>query len=127
MPVGVSDSQFEQMIGAALDALPPLHASRLQNVAVTYADQPNQEQRRRLRLRCDQTLFGLYEGVPLNRRSSGYNLALPDKITLFKGPLAAVSADVGQLRLNIRRTLWHEVAHYFGLDHDQIKHLETGQ
>jgi predicted Zn-dependent protease with MMP-like domain len=69
-------------------------------------------------------LFGLYEGVPLTKRGGALKL-LPDKITVFKQPLLAVSRTPAQLRRNIGHTIWHEVAHYFGLDHDRIHQLDA--
>jgi predicted Zn-dependent protease with MMP-like domain len=67
----------------------------------------------------------LYEGIPLPRRDSGYNFVLPDIITIFKGPHEASTHDLAQLRQQVRQTVWHEVAHYFGLDHGQIHDLEA--
>lgn len=118
-----SDKLFEKYLKEAIDAVPPPYDSRLQNVAFILEDNPNEEQRTRLNLHPDQTLFGLYEGVPLPARSGTLKL-LPDKITIFKGPLLAASRDEADLRDKIGRTLWHEVAHYYGLDHQRIHELE---
>jgi predicted Zn-dependent protease with MMP-like domain len=68
-------------------------------------------------------LFGLYEGVPLPQRF-GTTKLLPDKITLFKLPLLRYSRDLEELRDRVAKTVWHEVAHYFGLDHRRIHELE---
>lgn len=121
----VSDEVFAEMIEAAMDALPEEYVRRLDNVAVVYADEPTSEQRRKLRLRCDQSLFGLYEGIPRTQRGAGYNFVLPDKITIFKHPMIAVSADLEQLRRQVARTLWHEIAHHYGLGHGEIHALES--
>ena len=88
--------------------------------------EPTLEQRRQLKLRCNSLLFGLYEGVPLTRRGTGVTMALPDKITLFKGSLLAISHDLESLKKHVKRTLWHEIAHHYGLDHDRIHALENG-
>ncbi len=120
----VSDEVFKALTLEALDSLPGEHAKRISNVAIIYADEPDDEQRERLRLRNDQTLFGLYEGVPLPFRQ-GQTRLLPDKITLFKLPLASASADINQFKENIRHTLWHEIGHYYGLDHKRIRELEN--
>ena len=111
------------MVSQALDTLPEQYVSRLNNVAIIYADEPTQEQREKLNLSCNQTLLGLYEGVPLPARGGrvGY---LPDKITIFKLPLTAQSKDHAELQENVRHTLWHEMAHYFGLNHKKIHELE---
>lgn len=118
-----SDDEFDAMVSNALDHLPEQYVSRLQNVAIIYADEPTPEQREKLKLACNQTLLGLYEGVPLPMRG-GRTSYLPDKITIFKIPLAMQSKDHKDLQENIRHTLWHEMAHYFGLNHKRIHELE---
>lgn len=120
----MTDQQFEQLIAQALDRLPAKYTQNMNNVAIVYEDQPSLAQQRQLALRCDQTLFGLYEGIPLTARGAGYNLVLPDKITLFKLPLLAASDNETELKINIKHTLWHEIAHHFGLNHDRIHELE---
>lgn len=105
--------------------LPQAYIERLDNVAITYDEEPSPDQRRELSLRCDQTLFGLYQGIPLTKRNAGYNLVLPDKITIFKGPIMRASPDLTALRAQVKHTLWHEIAHYYGLDHDRIHQLEN--
>jgi predicted Zn-dependent protease with MMP-like domain len=120
----ISDDQFAQIIGRAMDELPEKYIAALSNVAVVYADDPSPEQRELMKLRNNQTLFGLYQGIPQTARGSGYNLVLPDKITIFKHPLTMASHDVAELQANVKHTLWHEIAHHFGLDHDRIHELE---
>lgn len=120
----VSDEAFEQMLVEAIDNIPEKYAKRLDNVGIFWENEPSEEQRQKLKLHCNQTLFGLYEGIPLTRRGAGYNLVLPDKITLFKHPMEMTANSLTALREQIGRTLWHEVAHYFGLDHDRIHALE---
>jgi predicted Zn-dependent protease with MMP-like domain len=112
------------MIGQAMDELPEQYITGLKNVVVTYEDEPSAEQREKLKLNCHQTLFGLYEGIPLTKRGAGYNLVLPDKITIFKNPMLHAVHDMGALKAQVKHTLWHEIAHYFGLDHDRIHELE---
>lgn len=118
------DDQFAQLISEAMDELPERVVAPMNNVAVTYEDEPSAEQREKFRLRGDQTLFGLYEGVPLTARGSAYSMVLPDKITLFKLPLTYASKDIIDLKDHIKHTLWHEIAHHFGLDHDRIHELD---
>lgn len=118
-----SDEDFDKIISKALDSLPEKYTSRLENVAIVYADEPSPEQREQLNLRDDQSLYGLYQGVPLPMRGGVVKL-LPDKITIFKIPLFNSSRDNEELLKNVRHTLWHEMAHYFGLDHKRIHELE---
>ena len=119
----VSSEQFNDLINEAVSKFPKTHLNSLKNVAILVEDLPSLEQRRKLELRNDQTLLGLYEGVPLSQRQ-GMQKVLPDKITLFKIPLEHQANTEKELAEQIRHTLWHEVAHYFGLDHKAISELE---
>lgn len=121
----VSDEQFHEYVDRAFDRLPEVHRGAIQNVAILVSDEPTQAQRKTLRLRCDQTLLGLYEGVPLSKRQGLTNVFQPDIITLFKQPILSSVSTVAELEEQIYHTLWHEVAHYFGLDHDDIHRLEA--
>lgn len=123
--MNISDQEFDRLISQAMDELPQEYIRNLNNVVVTYADEPTLEQRRELKLRGNQTLFGLYQGIPLTKRGAGYNLVLPDKITIFKFPLVSASADETELYQQIKRTVWHEIAHFYGLDHDRIDEIES--
>jgi predicted Zn-dependent protease with MMP-like domain len=123
----ISDQQFEEFIAEAMDDLAHKVARDMNNVAIVWADEPTQEQRLKMKLRHNQTLFGLYEGIPLPARGAGYNFVLPDKITLFKLPMLMASQNIDQLKAQIHNTLWHEIAHHFGLDHDRIHDLENKQ
>lgn len=117
--MNVSDEQFQGMIEQAMAELPREHMRAVKNVAIVFADEPTAEQRQELRLRGGQTLFGLYQGVPLARRGghTGYG---PDKITLFKSPIVQAASDLVAVKEQVKHTLWHEIAHYFGLDHAGI-------
>ncbi len=120
-----SDDEFDALISRAMDALPKRDIENLQNVVITYADEPDEHQVRKIQLRGDSLLLGLYEGIPLTQRGSGYNLVLPDKITLFKLPLTFYAASRGtELLEEITHTLWHEIAHHYGLNHRDIAERE---
>lgn len=120
----ITDEEFQGLINEALASLPQDRMAHVQNVAFLFEEEPTPEQRLKLQLRNDQTLFGLYEGVPLPQRQ-GMPSQLPDKITLFKLPLCAASNNEAELKEHIRHTMWHELAHYFGLDHPAIHDLES--
>jgi predicted Zn-dependent protease with MMP-like domain len=122
----ISDEQFSALIAEVMDELPREHMDAVKNVAIVYADEPTPQQRVQLELRNDQSLFGLYEGVPLVRRG-GMTHFPPDKITIFKLPMLAYAQTYAQLRAQVKHTVWHEIAHYFGLDHPGIEALERGQ
>lgn len=106
---------FEEHVRAALDALPAHLAAALENVAVVVEDE-NPE---------DPDLFGLYQGVPLPERGDVAGL-LPDKISIYRIPLEESFPDPAELEEEIRITVLHELAHYFGLDEDRIDELGYG-
>lgn len=123
----VDDAEFERLIERAMGELPQEYIQNLDNVAITFADEPTLEQRDKQGVRQGSLLLGLYEGIPLTRRlSSSYSGVLPDKITLFKLPLQKASGDESEFYAQIKRTLWHEIAHHYGLDHERIHSLERG-
>jgi predicted Zn-dependent protease with MMP-like domain len=121
--IEISDELFDKLINEALASLPGEHVQRIENIAILREDDPTPAQRQLLKLRDDQSLYGLYEGVPLSARQ-GQTRLMPDKITLFKHPLAGSASTLGELREQIRHTLWHEIGHYYGLDHARIRELE---
>lgn len=119
----ITDDDFHAIIAQAMEELPGEHVRNIQNVAIVTQDEPTPEQILKLQLRHDQSLLGLYEGVPLTQRQGGTRI-LPDKITLFKGPLMRHAVVPQRLKEEVKHTIWHEIAHYYGLNHDQIRNLE---
>lgn len=122
----IDDKEFEKMVGEAIDNIPPLYKEHLNNMAFLVENEPSPRQRQQLNLRCNDLLFGLYEGVPLPRRNGATKL-LPDKITIFKKSIELVSQNLADAAEKVRHTVWHEVAHYYGLDHKRIHELENSQ
>ena len=120
----ISDEDFSALISRAMDELPQEYIRGLDNVVITYDDEPSPEQRQEMKLKQYESLFGLYQGVPLTKRGAGYNLVLPDKITIFKLPMLQATHDEVSLYAQVKHTLWHEIAHYYGLDHDRIHEIE---
>jgi predicted Zn-dependent protease with MMP-like domain len=114
---------FESLVAEALDSLPPDIQQMLDNVEVVVESHASPTQLRRLGLGPGGTLFGLYEGVPLTRRTSGYNLVLPDKITIFRKPIEAYCRADEQVRQVVRRTVLHELAHHFGISDERLREL----
>lgn len=121
----VADTEFDALIQRALEELPEEYVANLDNVAITYADDPTPEQLQRNHIGPHHLLLGLYEGLPQTARySSSYSGVLPDKITIFKNPIRAVTHDEASFFEQIKRTVWHEIAHHYGLEHDRIHAIE---
>ena len=107
--------QFEAWVADALDSLPPDIARLIDNVAIVVEQEPPP----------GANLLGLYHGVPQTRRSSGYAGALPDLITIYRGPLERhYGHDPALLRANVRRTVLHEIAHHFGISDERLRELD---
>lgn len=122
--IEMSDEEFSKLVGEAMDAIPERYALSMNNVGFVTEDDPTPEQRTKLHLVDGETLYGLYEGIPLTMRTGNYSGVLPDKITIFKNPILAGSTDLLAVRAQVKKTVWHEVAHHFGLGHDRIHELE---
>jgi len=121
----ISDEAFDQLITQAMDELPQEYITGLDNVAILYADEPDEYQKRKSHLDDRHVLLGLYEGIPLTQRGAGYSFVLPDKITLFKHALLEVSSSPEQFFQEIKRALWHEIAHYYGLSHADMDKIQS--
>jgi predicted Zn-dependent protease with MMP-like domain len=118
--VRVSPADFERLVADALDSIPPELAGEMENVAVVVEDWPRPDQ---LHGRSG-TLLGLYEGVPLTRRDPiGYGGVLPDRITIFRGPLCERARDDAELAAQVRVTVLHEVGHHFGMSDARLHEL----
>ncbi len=108
-------NDFEQAIQEALDELPEDLRERMSNVAVVVEDEPPPGMR----------VLGLYQGVPLDRRGHMYGGVLPDKITIYRGPLERLyGADEARLRREIRRVVRHEIAHHFGISDARLIEID---
>ncbi|MCJ7667984.1 MAG: metallopeptidase family protein [Anaerolineae bacterium] len=115
--------EFERLVAEALEELPEEFQKRLDNVDVVVAAEPTRVQRERAGIGSHQTLFGLYEGVPLTKRDRGYHLVLPDKITIFQRPMEAVCRTDEEIRNLVRKTVMHEIAHHFGIGDERLREL----
>ncbi|MDP3727703.1 MAG: metallopeptidase family protein [bacterium] len=120
----ITRDKFEELVGDGLDAIPEKFRRKLSNVAIIVEDEPTPEQRRKLKLRRDHDLFGLYEGVPQTARGDHYYWVLPDKITIFRKAMLTYARDAGEVRRMVRDTVWHEIAHHFGMDEREVRRRE---
>ncbi|MEQ1729234.1 MAG: metallopeptidase family protein [Vicinamibacterales bacterium] len=117
-------SQFEQHVAAALQTIPARFRDAMQNLVIVIEDEPDEELLEELEADEDDTLFGLYTGVPLTERQWAQE-TLPDRIILFQGPHEREAEDEDDLIASIGETLIHEIGHYFGLSEEEIEHIEN--
>jgi predicted Zn-dependent protease with MMP-like domain len=120
----VNRDQFLARVDEALAGIPDEFRAALVNIAVVVEDEPTPTQLTAVGVEPPDTLFGLYEGTPLTQREWAHGNVLPDKITLFQGPIEDASDDEEDLVRAIGETLIHEVGHYFGLSEEQIEAIE---
>ncbi len=123
-PVDKETLNFYELVERALEGLPPELAQLLENVAIVVDDWPGYSTPL-VAEDPEDTLYGLYEGVPLTERGWGYSGVLPDKITIFRGPLER-DFEPDELEEQVRITVVHEIAHYFGFDEDRLEELGYG-
>jgi predicted Zn-dependent protease with MMP-like domain len=118
----LSSREFERLVAEALDSLPDELWEALDNVEVTVAPYPTRDQLRSAGV-TNGTLLGLYEGIPLTARNSGYTFVLPDKITIFQRPIERICGSFEEVVAQVRETVIHELAHHFGIDDDRLDEL----
>jgi predicted Zn-dependent protease with MMP-like domain len=110
--ISVDPESFELMVGAALDGLPAEFGDLMKNVAVLVEHGPG-----------PRGLLGLYEGVPLTSRNINYAGVLPDRITIFRHAICAICNTEAEVVEQVRRTVIHEVGHYFGISDERLREL----
>jgi predicted Zn-dependent protease with MMP-like domain len=110
--IEVDPDRFEEMVVAALDSLPEQLGRLMSNVAVMVQHEPG-----------PPGLLGLYEGIPLTSRTTGYAGVLPDRITIYRLAVCAVCASEAEVVAEVRRTVIHEVGHHFGIDDARLTEL----
>lgn len=114
---------FEELVRQAVATLPEEIAERMSNVDVEVQEQPTERQLRSLGVPTGRTLLGLYQGIPLTRRTSGYNLVSPDRIIIFQRPLELTSRGDDDLVKRVRDTVVHEIAHHFGISDERLQEM----
>jgi predicted Zn-dependent protease with MMP-like domain len=109
------DTEFERLVEQAVDSLPADLRASMSNVEIVVEEEPP----------GGAPLLGLYQGVPLTGRTSWYAGVLPDKITIYRGPLERLyGSDSARLEAEVRRVVLHEIAHHFGIDDDRLRELD---
>lgn len=122
----LSRARFEALVVRALETIPEPIRIRMENVDVVIEAWPTAQQYAALGLDPGDLLFGLYEGTPLVERDITADPLLPDKITIFRGPLEAACRTEDEIAEEVRKTVIHEVAHHFGLDEERLEELGYG-
>jgi len=116
--------EFRSLVDSALLLIPENFREAMQNIAIVVEDEPSVQALAGVGLEPPETLLGLYEGTPLTERHWAHGNTLPDKITLFQGPIEEASDDREDTIVAIAETLIHEVGHYFGLSEEEIEEIE---
>jgi len=119
-------SEFKKLVKDALAGIPEEFLNALENIAVTVEDAPSPRIARQLGLKKHDILLGLYQGVPLTGRDTGYGNVLPDKITLYQKQIEELYATPEEIRKAVRETVVHEIAHYFGIGEERLRDLGIG-
>ena len=117
--------EFEDLVRQAIERLPEEFLARLENIDIVVADRPTREQIGVSGVAAGETLLGLYEGVPLVDREN-YGLVVPDKITIFQMPIVEMCSTREELIDEVRVTVVHEVAHFFGFDDRALRKMGLG-
>ncbi len=119
--------EFEALVERALKSLPRRFKRQMKNIAVVVEDWADAATLNDMGIEPPDTLYGLYRGVDLTRRDSGYGNVLPDTITIYQGPIEADCDDEEEMAELVREVVIHEVGHYFGLDDARLEELESDQ
>lgn len=114
---------FDRLVVEALETIPEPFGSRLHNVAIVAEEEPSRALLESLGMGPGDTLFGLYDGIPLTERGDWYNLVQPDRIILFRRPIMAACESVEEIREEVRRTVVHEIAHFYGIGDDELHRM----
>jgi len=123
----MNKERFEQLVAMAVESLPEEFSTRLDNIAVVVDERPSPAQLAKTKLRRDETLLGLYEGVPLTKRTRSYGLVPPDKITIFQQPIESRCRSDAEITAEIQSVVQHEIAHHFGIDDARLDELEKAK
>lgn len=119
----MSRKRFESLVVRALDGIPEPVQARMDNVDIVVEAWPSAEQLETAGVDPEDVLFGLYEGTPLIARGVTSDPLLPDKITIFQGPLEEACETDDEIAEEVRKTVMHEIAHHFGIDEDRLADL----
>ena len=121
--LSLETEHFEELVARAVESLPENLIESLDNLDILVQDWPTRQQLDEVDIKHRQELLGLYEGVPLTHRGSGYNLVLPDRITIFQKSIEMLCSSDIEIIERVRRTVLHELAHYFGISDHRLREI----
>lgn len=120
-------ARFRRLVREAVASLPPELLARVENVEFVVEQRPTARDRKLAGVHPGELLLGLYHGIPLPERGTqAYNLVPPDRITIYQEPIESICQSDEEIREQVRRTVLHELAHYFGIDDDRLEELGLG-
>jgi len=119
--IRVNEEEFHKMMDAAIESIPVGFKDKIENLAFIVEQYPTESDLGRLGLRNKYTLLGLYSGIPFTQRSTWYAGVTPDRIILFQKNIEAQCSNLAELKEKIREVVIHEVAHYFGMNEDEVR------
>jgi len=123
-PATFPADRFQILVDEAVASLPDRFRDAMVNIAIVVEDDPTDEQLAEVEVEPPDTIYGLYEGIPLTERQWAHGNVLPDKVTLFRNPILEDSLDEDDVVVGVGETLIHEIGHYFGLSEEEIMEIE---
>jgi predicted Zn-dependent protease with MMP-like domain len=119
----MTQEEFEKLVNEGIGAIPKRFLRKLDNVDIVIEEEPTLSQLKKIKAQKKSIVFGLYEGVPKTQRWN-YGQVLPDKITILKKPIERIAQSKKEIKEIIKNTIWHEIAHHFGINEKKVRELE---
>jgi predicted Zn-dependent protease with MMP-like domain len=119
-------NNFEKLVREGIEAIPQELLKKLNNVDIVIENNPTPEQLKKLQIRKNYSLLGIYEGIPKTKRWV-YAQVLPDKITIFKNSIEKIAQSEEEVKELVKNTVWHEIAHHFGMDEKSVREAESSR
>ena len=123
----ITREDFEKLIEVALAEIPEKFRNMMDNVAIVVEDCARPERGQEIGIRQNEVLLGLYEGVPRTQRGPHYSLVPQDKITIFQNSIEEIGKTHEGIRMLVKNTVWHEIAHHFGSNEKRVRKAEANR
>lgn len=120
----MEDKDFEELVFEGIKMIPEHILQKMENIEICIEDAPNEAHYGKTKTRRESLILGFYEGVPKTKRW-GYGFVLPDKITIFKNSILSIARSKEDIKKIVRNTVWHEIAHHFGFDENEVRELDA--